>query len=345
MKTFFRPVDQEIVKSHIEKYKASKSRLEYANELLNLILADPLDIPVYVQVYLQVCKRDKKFREQFEHLIRDKIFEHPEIPKRNIYLTWTKTFYAELCLMSSADVSKFILTLAKELMYKSEGCTIVFMLIFWKVSMKLKQKSPKTYQQCLNYVKQIDLKVVRMVNDSFWDSNEDAVDDELKKMFIKKKIEDYKFKIDPLALDRMKYICKRAFGDDRDVKHDFIVSMTNLSDTMENRLVKVHLEHLTEVKFHTVDFELDIKHHNEFKTKATLEILDTMGKFYKYNLLSNDFIKRVLRHLMGTCDSQISYFFSLHLKGAIEEDIDASFKEHKRYIQHMATLHMPDDKR
>lgn len=334
------------MKSHIEKYKASKSRLEYANELLNLILTEPLEIPLYVTLFLQVCKRDKKFREQFEQLIKEKTFSHPEASKKNIFLTWTKTFFAELCLMSSADVSKFILSLAKELLYKSEGSTIVFMLIFWKISLKLKQKSPKTYQLCLNYVKQIDLKVIKGVKEDFWDSNEDAVDDDFKRMFKKQDVEEYKFKIDPLALDRVKYICKRAF-DDRDTKHYLIAAMTNLDDKVENRLVKIHLEYLTEIKFHTIDFELDIKNHQDLKTKSTLEILDTMAKFYKYNLLTNSFIKRILQNLMMTCDNQVSYFFCLQLKGTglIDEDNDASFKECKRYILHMATLHLPEDKR
>lgn len=275
---------------------------------------------VYVRTYELFYGRNKTFAEDFELVVEEKFINTHSIYSKTILMTWTKIFYAKKCLMKSEDVGKFILSVADELMYKDEGSTIIFMLVFWKVSSKLKEKSPEIYQQCLNYVKQIDLKIVEVDNFTFWTSNfKFGFVSNLERMH---RENHHKIPIDESSFNHAKAIFRYIF-DSPDTK----VAIC-LDESIGDRLLILHLEYLSELKYYSVGvFHL-------------MQLLNAVAKLYEINFVTNKIIMKIMKALEIDCNTEAHRHFctKIYCTVIVKNDSDPSLNDFKEYIQQVTSF-------
>lgn len=193
----------------------------------------------------------------------------------------------------------------------SEGSTIVFMLILWKYSAMLKQNSPETYQKCLNYVKQIDLKIIKDVED-FRFFNDHAINDE----FSLHTSRDHKLKVDEFSLNRAKSIFNSAFLHPEHID----LLKARFGDSIADRLLRVHLEYLTEVKFYSVGiFQL-------------MQFLKTAAKLYEHDFVTKIIIGKIMKALAIDCNVEALEYFCHQVYDKAKKSTDQSFNDFKQHI-------------
>jgi hypothetical protein len=259
-------------------------KLRFADDLIKHAIDSPKILQAQAKIYREVRGINKNFDEIFAQAMTERLENIKNPFELTINITWIESLRAELCIIGLTAPGKYIEELAERILFVNREQTMIFVIILYKLSNKLRSEDPKTFNKCVDYLKQLTMFLPTC--DEFWEPNMLQIESELKKKIHRKQLEKFQFKIDDFSLERAKFIFKKAF-EERD---SISMALSRMSNSIGLRLLKVHLCILCEI--YLIDKELEFDVINE--ENPTLTFLQLVGKFYEFHIIDSLAIFNIL---------------------------------------------------
>lgn len=303
-----------------------KEKINYANDLIKAIIESPSTLKFKSETYQKICRIDEKFNKIFIQTMTERLDEIENPFELCINITWIESLRAELCIIGLTPVSSYINDLAERILFVNREQTIIFVIIFHKLSLKLRSEDPTTFNRCCEYLKQ--LIGILPASNEFWEPDLSQIEEELKTKIYRKQLENFQFKVDENSLTRAKFVFQKAFEE-----RDYIsMALSKMPNNLGLRLLKVHLGYLCKIKFVTEKLEFDLTNEESPRNAKTSTLVRLVGKFYEFDIINSQTIMEIFNHLIKSGNSGVQAILCLSVSDRVREEKDPMLENTKNFI-------------